>query len=939
VGYHRSGPHAVFEYQIDQARVLDRLWSSGGSLMRSIEIQGKLPGDSVLNLLRLDELAGGNRNGASVRITGRQHNMPVEVSVQHVPEGVSVNSDKGLLALQFSGDNSNTIVHLAFSRPAADGREAPAETAPSELLQVRMAQWSDKTVITKGQRGADEGAFAIDTLTIPYADQNPFGMPMRLTGVGIMPDGRIAVATLQGDVWLVSGVDEQLDSLTWRRFASGLYQPLGLVIQDGKVLVGGKDQVTRLHDLNDDGEADFYECVTNDYPSTGGHDFATDLHQDDSGRLYWATASGDFGLTRYQHGGKPESLGNGLRNSNGIGVSADGSVTLAAIQEGSWCPATAIFEVKNGSFHGHGGPREGHGKYGYDLPLCFVPRGVDNSAGGINFLPQDDRLGPLSGQILGTSYGYCNAYTILRESVNGKVQGGIVPLPVEFISGACRTAFDAASGSIYVAGTEGWQSYAAENGCLQRLRFTGQQLLQPEAIETRENGLLVHLNAAVDPSSVNVNNIFCQQWNYLFSGAYGSPEYSVKQPGRQGHDYVPVRSVHLLEDGRSIFIEIPELHPVMQFHLHMQLRTAEGVVASPDVYYSIYEMDSAFTDFPGYQLIAKRPWANFPIAEKYEQDPRLVEQDSLGTNFGWVSSAKKLTLNAAAGLQYKPRRLRIEPGARVALTFHNTDPSMPHNVVVVKADQVQSFGEQSMVLATNPRAIATHYVPDDPAEICFSPILNPGDQYTVYFEAPQQEGEYRFLCTYPGHWRVMQGSLFVLPADKPLPEPTESELTRRFVKNWAMQDFAGSYSQLDKRSAKAGQQVFRLAGCIKCHKVGNEGIDFGPKLAESTKKFRGEALLKQILEPSAEINKDFQTWLVVKTDGTVATGLLKSESPDSVQLLPNPLKPDETVTVARSEIEEMQPSRQSTMPNGLLMTFSKDEILDLVRFLELQAQP
>jgi putative heme-binding domain-containing protein len=397
--------------------------------------------------------------------------------------------------------------------------------------------------------------------------------------------------------------------------------------------------------------------------------------------------------------------------------------------------------------------------------------------------------------------------------------------------------------------------------------------------------------------------------------------------------------VHLLEDGRSIFIEIPELHPVMQFHLHMQLRTAEGVVASPDVYYSIYEMDSAFTDFPGYQLIAKRPWANFPIAEKYDQDPRLVEQDSLGTNFGWVSSAKKLTLNAAAGLQYKPRRRRIEPGARVALTFHNTDPSMPHNVVVVKADQVQSFGEQSMVLATNPRAIATHYVPDDPAEICFSPILNPGDQYTVYFEAPQQEGEYRFLCTYPGHWRVMQGSLFVLPADKPLPEPTESELTRRFVKNWAMQDFAGSYSQLDKRSAKAGQQVFRLAGCIKCHKVGNEGIDFGPKLAESTKKFRGEALLKQILEPSAEINKDFQTWLVVKTDGTVATGLLKSESPDSVQLLPNPLKPDETVTVARSEIEEMQPSRQSTMPNGLLMTFSKDEILDLVRFLELQAQP
>ena len=79
--------------------------------------------------------------------------------------------------------------------------------------------------------------------------------------------------------------------MRWKRFASGLHQALGLVIADGTPYVLGRDQITRLHDLNGDGEADFYECFSNAYPtSPGGHDFISGLERDSAGRFYTASS-------------------------------------------------------------------------------------------------------------------------------------------------------------------------------------------------------------------------------------------------------------------------------------------------------------------------------------------------------------------------------------------------------------------------------------------------------------------------------------------------------------------------------------------------------------------------------------------------------------------------------------------------------------------------
>ncbi len=90
----------------------------------------------------------------------------------------------------------------------------------------------------EGARAA--GAYVVDTIPVP--EKNPYDAWIRFGGFDFFPDGKsAALSTWSGDVWVVSGIDEKLDKLTWRRFATGLFQPLGLKIVDGVVHVHGRD--------------------------------------------------------------------------------------------------------------------------------------------------------------------------------------------------------------------------------------------------------------------------------------------------------------------------------------------------------------------------------------------------------------------------------------------------------------------------------------------------------------------------------------------------------------------------------------------------------------------------------------------------------------------------------------------------------------------------
>ena len=243
-----------------------------------------------------------------------------------------------------------------------------------------------------------------------------------------------------------------------------------------------------------------------------------------------------------------------------------------------------------------------------------------------------------------------------------------------------------------------------------------------------------------------------------------------------------------------------------------------------------------------------------------------------------------------------------------------------------------------MLLAADPRAIAKHYVPEDQGVIGFSPILWPGEQYTIYFDSPHAKGAYPFACSFPGHWQVMRGVLYVADEDDDLPPDTEGT-PRAFVKDWQLEDLAEDAIQLTGRSFANGLKMFQVAGCIKCHKINCQGMSLGPDLTDVHKRFTEAKLLEQILQPSSEINKDFQSVVVRDAAGRVTTGLLMGEDEQAIRLLTNPLLPDEVTKVSKATIEETTISKQSTMPAGLLMTLSREEILDLLAFVQSGGDP
>lgn len=470
-------------------------------------------------------------------------------------------------------------------------QKLPAPQKLSPLTQPGPKRWGEP-ITTTLERGSDTGPFAVDTLTIPY--KNPFKALFFCTGLDFLPDGRIAICTCHGDVWLVQ-LDEKTGTCRWQRFATGLYQPLGLKVVENCVVVLERGQLTRLHDFNNDGEADYYECLNNDWHTGGGeHSYDTCLETDPEGNFYFFktgdtdTPTGGCLLRVRKDGTKAEVFCTGFRHPIGLGISPTGIIT-GADQEGNWMPATRIDEYRRGGFYGD--MRAHHRATPpttYDPPICWLPREVDNSAGGQVWVP-DKTFGPLAGLPLHFSYGRCRAFVLLRQTLSdGTVQGGVVPLPVRFLAGVCRGRFHS-DGHLYVCGLNGWQTAAQADGCLQRVRFTGQPIDIPVGLEVKGNTLRLTFSRPLEARSVGATENFAAAWwNYKWSGEYGSKRWKVSDPHTEGQDNVPIRSAKLLADGRTVELTFDKLVPVMQMMVGYNLTNTDGQPVTGAVYLTIH---------------------------------------------------------------------------------------------------------------------------------------------------------------------------------------------------------------------------------------------------------------------------------------------------------------------------------------------------------------
>jgi cytochrome c551/c552 len=465
----------------------------------------------------------------------------------------------------------------------------------ADATQTGEAQWPQR-IKTRGRLG-DHHPYAIDTLTLPY--ENPWNALLFVGGMDFVSANRIALCTLLGDVWVCDVADDQLTELTWKRYATGLYEPLGVKVVNGVIHVMCRDQIVALHDLNGDDEADFYECVENVHQTPGaGHEFITGLERDDQGRFYFSSAA--QGACRVEPDGKSlKVLATNLRNPDGIAINPNGSVVLASVQEGNCTPASAICDIVEGGHYGFGGP--GPGEPGFVTPMVYLPRGEDSSSGGDTYI-DSTRWGPVQGNWIHFSYSMNRHFLVLREVVNGKSQAAAIPLWGEFLSGSHRGRMSPYDGQLYVAGTRGYLNYGIKDGSLQRVRYTGGGFHYPSHYEIRENGILLTFDQPQPEDLGNASLWFAQQWNYRFSLAYGSAEYSVASPDQVGHDPLAIRSVHRLDGGRQVFVEIPQLEPVNQLHLYYQ-----GSVASErlEFFATVHNLGQPFTEIAGYAAIKK----------------------------------------------------------------------------------------------------------------------------------------------------------------------------------------------------------------------------------------------------------------------------------------------------------------------------------------------
>ncbi|MEN9536134.1 MAG: hypothetical protein RLZZ178_131, partial [Verrucomicrobiota bacterium] len=686
--------------------------------------------------------------GGFVKLSEARHGMAsgpaIAGKVTLAKKPVAARPDDRYLGLYRHGDE----VVFAYQR---DGKRRlisaweEDEAKLQSLTHGGPARWT-RELETQGTVG-DRKPFAVDTIRVPF--DNPYGTLFFLSGLDFFEDGSAAACTMTGEVWLVGGLDAGLRQVTWKRYATGLHQPLGLKVVDGKVLVLGRDQITRLHDLNGDREADYYENVVSAYEtSPGGHDFIVGLDRDSQGRFY--TASGKQGVLRLTPPDKVEVLATGLRNPNGIGVDAAGRFVSSSIQEGDWTPASAICEIEvgfnEGAHFGGGGPREGKAP---TVPLLQLPRGEDNSSSGQVYLG-DDAWPKLSGQgnLLHASFGTGSVWVVSRQKVAGVWQGAAQRISGAMRSGAQHLRFNRKDGHLYVSGMQGWGSYTPDDGSLQRIRHVGGA---PVLVghEVRDNGLLLRFDTPLGADAGQAGRHFAQAWNYLYGRAYGSPEYSVRHPSVAGHDVLKVASAHLMEGGRQLFLEIPQLTVSSQVHLQVEL----GGGATTALFLSAHALGEPFKDFKGYQPIAKQAHGHAAVASQGARAVRW-ETELCGPD------PVILKLQAGNALNYLQKELRAKAGQAVALTFENPDV-MPHNWVLVRPGAEEKVGAAAALMVSMPDGADRHYVPDSPDVIAHTRLLDPGKSSTIYFTAPKEPGRYPYLCSFPGHAQLMRGVLVV----------------------------------------------------------------------------------------------------------------------------------------------------------------------------------
>ncbi|MEQ9454720.1 MAG: DUF1080 domain-containing protein [Phycisphaeraceae bacterium] len=487
------------------------------------------------------------------------------------PSDALITLDTGLHAYQaYHFENAGGAeLRLQWRPPGADDFiPVPTENLYAPADEVRVTSPGAKKIVTNlglvspGDGSPLDAVHPSFTMT-PLASER---FQPRVGGLAQLPDGRIALATWDGEVFLLDDHDQTADELNIQPFASGLAEPLGIAVVDGRIYVLQKQELTELIDHDKDGVADEYRAVASGWPvSANFHEFAFGLAYHNN-HFYFnlATAIDPGGASTnpqvYGRGtavevdpttGDFRYFAGGLRTPNGITIGPDGHL-YATDNQGDWLPSSKLVRLREGAHYGnHIQPPGPFDDQPETPPVVWLPQGeIGNSPGE----PIAIHEGPYAGQILLTDVTHGGLKRVFLDPIDGVDQGTVFRFSQGLSAGSNRV-LRSLTGSLYVGGIGSggnWGQTGKLRYGLDRLDPTDVTPFEMLAIRTMTNGLEITLTQPLaEASYLEPENFELIRWWYEPTAAYGGPK---KDPT----SFLP-DSVTISPDRRTVFLEISDL--------------------------------------------------------------------------------------------------------------------------------------------------------------------------------------------------------------------------------------------------------------------------------------------------------------------------------------------------------------------------------------------
>jgi len=432
------------------------------------------------------------------------------------------------------------------------------------------------------------------------------------------PDGRIAVGTRRGDVFIVDGLGQKLPEPKFYKFAAGMDELLGLAWKDGSFYATQATELTRLTDTDGDGRADRYDTVSDAWGFANYHEYAIGSKFDSEGNIWIA-----LGLSKSYYSdalirgwalkitpdGKAIPVCSGLRSPLGIGDNGEGAMIYAESQ-GPWNGSCSLKHLKPGGFMGHPvsynwyefAPNMGSAPIEPNSPsrleiergrvkelvpyaVVFPFRRMGRSISGFVVDDTDGKFGPFGGQIFVGDYTLSLVMRATMEEVNGVWQGACYPFREGLSTGILNCHFTP-EGQLLSGGTNrGWPVRGSQENILERIDWTGVTPFEVKEIEVRSDGFLVSFTKPLDPEIAgDPANYSLKTFTHVYKSGYGSPEVDQTTP--------EVRSATVASDGLQVRLKLSGMMKGHVHHFDMSELCGENgeKILHKDAYYTLNEI-------------------------------------------------------------------------------------------------------------------------------------------------------------------------------------------------------------------------------------------------------------------------------------------------------------------------------------------------------------